>query len=112
MKFEVGDKVRAFGCDGVVVSDHDTEEIITVLFINKYEETFYQDGRLKYWHSISSLQLIEKAKKKKKIVLREALFKDDFHFYVDFFREEQLFRKEFFVKWIEGGRTLEVEVDE
>ncbi len=61
-KFKVGDKVRAFGIDGVVTG---TTSFITVSFPSKEMNfVFLPDGRTREWHNDPSLVLIERPKKK------------------------------------------------
>ena len=64
VKFEVGDKVKAFGCEGVVEVLY--EDTVGVKFQRNYHiRYFYTDGKLYDWHKEPSLFLIEKAKKVK-----------------------------------------------
>lgn len=63
-KFKVGDKVRAFGIDGVVTG---TTSFITVSFPSKEMNfVFLPDGRTREWHNDPSLVLVERPKKKVK----------------------------------------------
>lgn len=71
-KFEIGDKVEAFGFEGTVsgINKNDTYAV-TVQFTNGKSSSFTRDGRFYDWHNEPSLKLIEKAKKKvtKEVVL-------------------------------------------
>lgn len=60
--FEVGDKVRAFGCDGTV--DLLDTESVRVSFGNYNYTWFKLDGRQSDWHKEPSLILIERPVKK------------------------------------------------
>ena len=69
--FEVGDKVRAFGVDGVVVSitysgDYPVEVEFTLLDMDKRTDSFDKNGKYMKWHKEPTLVLVEKAKKKVK----------------------------------------------
>ena len=68
-QFEVGDKVRAFGVDGVVVVVMNAKYGIVVSFENTSDEKrFTHDGVYLSWHKEPSLFLVEKAKKEEPIV--------------------------------------------
>ena len=62
-KFEVGDKVRAWGVDGVVVTVDGGEPSVRVKFHDDHHRWFGGDGRCQSWHKEPSLFLVEKAKK-------------------------------------------------
>ena len=71
-QFEVGDKVRAFGVDGVVIGVNSyADEVypIGVMFdgTNSIQD-FTDDGRYQSWNKEPSLFLVEKAKKEEPIV--------------------------------------------
>ena len=71
-QFEVGDKVRAWGVDGVVIgvsSYADEVYPIGVRFdgTNSIQD-FTDEGRYQSWHKEPSLFLVEKAKKDEPIV--------------------------------------------
>jgi hypothetical protein len=67
MKFEVGDKVKAFGCDGEVVGVYDAQSVVYPLVVEflgcKLTADFEANGRFGSWHKEPSLVLIEKARK-------------------------------------------------
>lgn len=68
-KFEVGDKVRAWGLDGVVteVGDHgDTS--VKVLIEGGRRYSFTPAGMSLDWHKEPSLFLVEKAKKEEPVI--------------------------------------------
>lgn len=67
-KFEVGDKVRAFGVDGIVGKVEDGKLPVGVKFCGNYYRWFTEDGRRADWHKEPSLFLVEKAKKEEPIV--------------------------------------------
>ena len=72
-KFEVGDKVRAFGLDGFVKKVEDNVAYpIRAAFLREsgdmIDEIFTLDGRNEFWHKEPSLVLVEKAKKEEPIV--------------------------------------------
>ena len=67
--FEVGDKVRAFGLNGVVdeVIKSDTYPIKVRYYTSEYHsDSFTLDGKIIDWHEEPSLVLVEKVKKKVK----------------------------------------------
>ena len=70
-KFEVGDKVRAWGVDGVV-SEIDKDSSYPVVAVFKPKNIgvvlFDEDGKYQDWHKEPSLFLVEKAKKEEPIV--------------------------------------------
>lgn len=61
-QFQVGDKVRAFGCDGFVtkIETAPTQYPVLVRFNTDYNTTFTPDGRLHTQHKEPSLMLIER----------------------------------------------------
>ena len=64
----MGDKVRAFGLDGVVQPFHPQAYLLYAQFEGKHHlDAFYPDGRRERWHKEPSLVLVERPKKKKKI---------------------------------------------
>ena len=68
-KFEVGDKVRAFGVDGVVDSVTSDGYGLGILFEGLTgARPFMHDGVYLSWHKEPSLFLVEKAKKDEPIV--------------------------------------------
>lgn len=69
MSFKVGDKVKAFGCEGIVTKIGPLGEMVTVNFNadSDFIEFFYPDGKLRTWHKEPSLVLVERAKKKVKL---------------------------------------------
>lgn len=79
IKFEVGDKVEAFGVEGVIRDISSSSGLIVVDFITGNSDTFYKDGSFYSWHNEPSLKLIEKAKKKvtKEVVLYRYTVKFD-----------------------------------
>lgn len=69
-EFKVGDRVKAFGCEGVVA--HVTEEPpnklpLCVHYENGKTRWYYPDGREEEWHKEPSLKLIARAKTKVKL---------------------------------------------
>ena len=66
-KFELCDKVRAFGVDGVV-NRIDRHMGVSVRFINGTLKWFICDGRAESWHKEPSLILVEKAKKEEPVI--------------------------------------------
>ena len=68
-KFKVGDKVRAFGCEGVVrvVDKHGLYPIKVRFDKRNNDDCFLLDGSYYHWHKEPSLELIERPKKKVKI---------------------------------------------
>ena len=67
-KFKVGDKVRAFGCDGVVTDIRlGYNYPVRVKYPHlDHEVSFIMDGRAQLWHKEPSLVLIDRPKKKVK----------------------------------------------
>ena len=70
-KFKVGDKVRAFGVDGVVDAIHpESNYPVCVKYSHPdcldYGGDFTMDGRYARWHKEPSLVLIERPKRKVK----------------------------------------------
>lgn len=92
--FQVGDKVRAFGLDGVVKSiEADDSYSVEVKFENDKYTCFTMEGKDCDWHKESSLVLIERPKKLVKVyqyayksnltgrwVISSTLFRDDADF--------------------------------
>ena len=78
-KFEVGDKVKAWGVDGVV------EIVDAVLnskvnFVNGTSCWFIKNGKFAAWHEEPSLFIVEKAKKEEPVIQwysALAMIKDD-----------------------------------
>ncbi len=70
MNFQVGDKVRAFGLDGVVKST-DGFSCCTIMVNFQFAgvRSFFSDGRYMEWMKEPSLVLVERAKKKVKKTL-------------------------------------------
>lgn len=66
-KFEIGDKVSAWGIEGVVegVTADESPCPILVRLINGLKSRFMRDGRHYDWHLEPTLKLIEKARKEK-----------------------------------------------
>ena len=61
-KFEVGDKVKAFGLNGVVISCN-SFGCPRASFEGGYVDSFHENGLFSSWHKEPSLFLVEKAKK-------------------------------------------------
>lgn len=58
MKFQVGDKVKAFGVKGQVVSVEDCPMYpLLIKFDIGTSAEFTKDGRLEHWHKEQSLEL-------------------------------------------------------
>lgn len=73
----MGDKVRAFGLDGVVieVTNDSVLDVCVDFGPGEGERGFLLDGREQVWHKEPSLVLVERPKKKvKKCVGRWAIF--------------------------------------
>lgn len=68
--FEVGDKVRAFGCEGVIehVSSEDIQNVRVQYGPNGPYQWFFKNGLAEIWHKEPSLVLVEKAKHEPKFV--------------------------------------------
>ena len=64
LKLKVGDKVKSFGLEGEVVSVN--KHTYHIRFEKGHSEYYCSDGRLTYWHKISSLEVIERVKQKVK----------------------------------------------
>jgi hypothetical protein len=62
--FKVGDKVRAFGCDGVVTSVNSSSAYPVHAEFHEFRTCFTTDGRLNGWHKEPSLFLVERPIKK------------------------------------------------
>lgn len=70
MDFKVGDKVRAWGVDGVVVDVRYFEPYhISVEFQGERIKDFLPDGREFSWHKEPSLTLIERAEEFEEVVM-------------------------------------------
>lgn len=72
VKFKVGDIVEAFGLRGEVMAIHSRGEFpIEVQYGLKRNgfDYFTRDGKLHNWHNEPSLKLIERPKKKVKVVI-------------------------------------------
>ena len=67
-QFEVGDKVRAFGVDGVVVQVDGDKPSVRVKFHDDHHRWFNEDGKYQSWHKEPSIILVEKAKKEEPII--------------------------------------------
>ena len=68
-QFEVGDKVRAWGIDGVVIEVRDHgDNSVKVQIEGGRRDSFSPAGMYLYWHKEPSLFLVEKAKKEEPIV--------------------------------------------
>ncbi len=72
-KFEVGDKVRAWGVEGVVIEIMKNEYYPVVIRFDRdggraVTENFSLNGREYEWHKEPSLFLVEKAKKEEPII--------------------------------------------
>ncbi len=66
--FKVGDKVRAFGVDGVVCSmDTDDSYPVRVEYENSMLNCFTTEGKQCDWHKEPSLVLVERPKKLVKV---------------------------------------------
>ena len=79
IKFQVGDKVEAFGCSGEVkYTDKTSLYPIGVIFegTDKREDIFLADGRSDGWHKEPSLKLIERPKKKVPKTMYQAVYKE------------------------------------
>ena len=68
MKFEVGDKVKAFGCEGEVIEILNYPLLTTYPIICRFPDvcgklSFSNCGKLENWHKEPSLFLVEKARK-------------------------------------------------
>jgi len=112
-KFKVGDMAFSF-LDGFGT-------ILETSGSLKHHGTYYYlDGRLDITNFLPSLFTVEEAAKlgyfppkaKKKIKLREALFGDKNNNYWITMNDETASLDIGFIKWIEGGREIEVEVEE
>ena len=66
-KFEVGDKVRAWGVDGVV-EIIDAAGNSKVNFVNGASYWFIKNGKFAAWHEEPSLFIVEKAKKGEPVI--------------------------------------------
>ena len=73
-QFEVGDKVRAWGIDGVVieVGDHG-DNSVKILIEDGRRASFTTAGMHLDWHKEPSLFLVEKAKKEDAEAAKKAL---------------------------------------
>lgn len=68
-KFKVGDKVRAWGIDGVVKPSYMNSSELLVAFDNNKYQYFDQEGKAQSWHKEPTLILVERPKKKIKKTL-------------------------------------------
>ena len=77
--FKVGDKVRAFGVDGVVTNIHNRSTYpVIVDFGDNCSCTFRLDGKYSAWHKEPTLVLVERAEKFEEVVGYVAVF-DESH---------------------------------
>lgn len=74
-KFKVGDRVRAWGIDGVVQPSCTYSTDVLVLFDDGHNQHFDKEGKAQSWHKEPSLVLVERPKKKvKKTIERWVAF--------------------------------------
>lgn len=75
--FKVGDKVRAFGVDGVVTNIHNryTYPVIVDFGIGKYILCFTSNGKYQDWHKEPTLVLVERAEKFEEVVGYVSIYK-------------------------------------
>lgn len=69
--FKVGDKVRAWGVDGIVTNHRglDADYPVIVKFDHDNLHDFFTlDGKLLFWHKEPSLVLVERAEKFEEVV--------------------------------------------
>lgn len=79
-KFKVGDKVRAFGCEGYIAGIREDAlnfYPIKVNFNSGHYTFFTLDGRFEKFHKEPSLFLIERPKQKVKKVMYHAIQRHD-----------------------------------
>jgi hypothetical protein len=79
MNFQVGDKVRAFGCEGRVIMDYMPAPFPLLVTlgsrsVDDIECRFMADGRSEEWHKEPSLVLVERPKKTVKKKMYRAVF--------------------------------------
>ena len=115
--FKVGDRVKAFGCEGVVIqilNDMLTVELGGIeIGPSSHREYFHLDGLYERWHKEPSLVLVSRANTKVK--LYPALCKYDTGYYIpeDLFSNEAQARKHypnFFIRLLtDDHHAVEIE---
>lgn len=119
-KFQVGDKISAFGVEGEVVSINVSSDFpIKCNFVNGYSATFSINGKHSFWHKEPSLKLIERPKKKVKMY--KVLFKNldyinQFQVSGDHYADREDFESRVysnqFIQFIQLIKESEIEVEE
>ena len=66
LKLKVGDKVKAFGVEGIVVAIDDSNNYPFSVNLDGIFQTYTKDGRQYKWHKTPSLEVIERVKTKVK----------------------------------------------
>lgn len=115
-KFQVGDKISAFGVEGEVVSINVSGDFpIKCNFVDGYSATFSSDGRYYDWQE-PSLKLIERPKKKVKkyIVLFKRLeYENQFQVSGDHYADREDFESRTYGnQFIQLIKESEIEVEE
>ena len=109
MKFQVGDRVKFAGCEGVVDNVlEDCKYSIRVRFDTYLNPiSFTEDGKLDFWNKEPLLTLIERPKKKKKVWVNIYPPKDgvNAHFYPSRDEADQQ-------KYIDRIACVEIEVED
>lgn len=117
IKFQVGDKVSAFGVEGVVTRITDVVLFpIKVDFPDNINTSFTIDGRYLGWHKEPSLKLIERPKKKVKkykVLFKNLQYKNQFHVSGDEYADREDFESRTSGnQFIQLIKESEIEVEE
>lgn len=117
IKFQVGDKVSAFGVEGVVTRITDVVLFpIKVDFPDSINTSFTIDGRYLGWHKEPSLKLIERPKKKGKkykVLFKNLQYKNQFQVSGDEYADREDFESRTSGnQFIQLIKESEIEVEE
>lgn len=113
-KFQVGDKISAFGVEGEVVRISDDSNYPIRCNVQNHSVSFTAAGKYMSWHKEPSLKLIKRPKKKVKKY--RVLYKrgNGFNVSLDFYKSEEDFRmhnvSELEFKFIQLIKESEIEV--
>lgn len=73
-EFRVGDVVKFLGVEGEIVEEQTSSHLpFKVMFATGHAISFYKDGKFFDWAKETSLKLISRPKKKRKVELRAAI---------------------------------------
>lgn len=97
--FQVGDKVKAFGVEGVVIEIRNNSYFPIVVDFNGNIRSFLPDGRNEEFHKEPSLHLVERPKKKMRIEAWANVYSDN-AFVVHDTHDLPLLPLERFVIWL------------